>query len=203
MKKRENSLQENKKEKERQRVLNNFYTKKIKNGKGPSGNFLDEVFLGLIISLILIFLIYKLIKNFIISVIIGITIITLSKRYLKDIREKNRLIKIEKIKKEYKVKLDDEGLIAENEDIEDYIIKRYYEKKDELKSNINFLGKDKIYKLYFLSIIFYIASYFVTYAIYYKIMSILSFILATFIGSYNLVEYMRKKDEEDLLNKDI
>ena len=92
--------------------------------------------------------------------------------------------------------------MSADEDIEDYIINRYYEKKSELKSSFNFLSKDKIFKLYFLFIVFYITAYFSTYPTYYKVMGVISFLMASFIGSYNLTEYIRKKDNKDLLSRD-
>lgn len=192
----------NRKERERQRVLDNFYTKKMKNGKTTRADYLDKISLGIFVSLIIVFLLNKVIGNFIISMLIGIIFIVTISKYLKKTIIKKREEKIEEIKMEYKVKLEEERVLLPDEDIEDYIIERYYEKKSELKSNINFLSKDKIFKLYLLFIIFFIGSYFSVYPIYYKIMAIISFLSASFIGSYNLTEYMKKRDNKDLLNRD-
>lgn len=194
---------ENRKEKERQRVLDNFYTKKIKNGKTTRADYLDKISLSMVSLLLIIFFLNKLTKNIFISIVIGIISISISIKYFNRRAIKKRKEKIEEIKVEYKIKLEEEKVISEDEDIEDYIIARYYEKKSELKSNMNFLSKDKIFKLYLLSIIFFVGSYFANYKIYYKIISMVTFLVASFIGSYNLTEYMRKKDDRDLLNNDI
>lgn len=198
-----NYSKENRRKKERQRVLDNFYTKKIKNGKTSRADYLDKLSLVIVLLLLIVFLFNKVVQNFFISIIIGIISIVTIIRYSKGRFIKKREEKIEEIKKEYKIKLEEEKVISEDEDIEDYIIARYYEKKSELKTNMDFLSKDKIFKLYLLSIIFFIGSYFANYKIYYKVMSVITFLVASFIGSYNLTEYMRKKNDIDLLNKDI
>lgn len=198
-----NYSKENRRKKERQRVLDNFYTKKIKNGKTSRADYLDKVSLVIVLLLLIVFLFNKVVQNFFISIIIGIISIVTIIRYSKGRFIKKREEKIEEIKKEYKIKLEEEKVISEDEDIEDYIIARYYEKKSELKTNMDFLSKDKIFKLYLLSIIFFIGSYFANYKIYYKVMSVITFLVASFIGSYNLTEYMRKRNDIDLLNKDI
>lgn len=187
------------KNKERQRVLDNFYTKQMKKGKTTRADILDKIALGIGISILLIIILNKIIGNFFISLILGSTISIIISIYWIKFNIKIRSKKIEQIKKEYKIKLEEEKVLNSDEDIEDYIINRYYEKKSELKSSINLFSKDKILKLYFLFIVFYFISYFVSYPTYYKIMAIISFITATFIGSYNITEYMRKKDNKDLL----
>ena len=203
MKKGLNYSKESHRKKERQRVLDNFYTKKMKNGKTIRADYLDKVSLMIVLLLVIVFVFNKVIQNFFISIIVGIISIITIIRYSKGRFIKKKEEKIEEIKKEYKIKLEEEKVISEDEDIEDYIIARYYEKKSELKTNMNFLSKDKIFKLYLLSIIFFIGSYFANYKIYYKVMSVITFLVASFIGSYNLTEYMRKKNDIDLLNKDI
>lgn len=203
MKKGLNCLKGNPKDKERQRVLNNFYTKQMKKGKTTRADIMDKISLGICLLIFLVLVLNKLIGSFIISLILGLVIAIFMGIYIKKISLKIKDKKIEEIKNEYKLKLEEEKVLLPNEDIEDYIIERYYEKKTELKSSFNFLSKDKIFKLYFLFIIFYISSYFSTYPIYYKIMSIVSFSMATFIASYNFTEYIRKKDNKDLLKRDI
>jgi cation transport ATPase len=203
MKKGLNYSKESHRKKERQRVLDNFYTKKMKNGKTIRADYLDKVSLMIVLLLVIVFVFNKVIQNFFISIIVGIISIITIIRYSKGRFIKKKEEKIEEIKKEYKIKLEEEKVVSEDEDIEDYIIARYYEKKSELKTNMNFLSKDKIFKLYLLSIIFFIGSYFASYKIYYKVMSVITFLVASFIGSYNLTEYMRKRNDIDLLNKDI
>lgn len=192
-------LKEKRKIKERQRVLDNFYTKQMKNGKTTRADILDKVSLGIVILVLLVILLNKIIGNFIISLLLGFVLAATISIYLIKVNINIRNKKIEQIKREYKIKLEEEKVLLPDEEIEDYIVTRYYEKKSELKSSIKFLSKDKIVKLYFLFIIFYFTSYFVTYPNYYKIMAIISFATATFIGSYNITEYMRKKYNKDLL----
>lgn len=192
-------LKEKRKIKERQRVLDNFYTKQMKNGKTTRADILDKVSLGIVILVLLVILLNKIIGNFFISLLLGSALAATISIYLIKVNINIRNKKIEQIKREYKIKLEEEKVLLPNEEIEDYIVTRYYEKKSELKSSIKFLSKDKIVKLYFLFFIFYFTSYFVTYPNYYKIMAIISFATATFIGSYNITEYMRKKNNKDLL----
>lgn len=192
-------LKEKRKIKERQRVLDNFYTKQMKNGKTTRADILDKVSLGIVILVLLVILLNKIIGNFFISLLLGSALAATISIYLIKVNINLRDKKIEQIKREYKIKLEEEKVLLPDEEIEDYIVTRYYEKKSELKSSIKFLSKDKIVKLYFLFFIFYFTSYFVTYPNYYKIMAIISFATATFIGSYNITEYMRKKNNKDLL----
>ncbi|MEY8415624.1 hypothetical protein AAK964_04930 [Tissierella praeacuta] len=198
-----NYLKGNRREREKQRVLDNFYTKQMKNGKTVRADILDKIAIGIIILIFFILILNKLIESFIISLSISLFIAIVMSIYIKKAILRNKYKRIEAIKNEYRIKLEEEKVISSNEDIEDYIIDRYYEKKSELKNSFNFLSKDKIFKLYTLSIIFYMISYFSTYPLYYRIMSIISFIIASVIGSYNLTEYMRKRSNNDLLNKDI
>ena len=194
MKKKLGYLKDNSKIRERQRFLNNFYTKKIKNGKTTRADYLDKVFIGICTFVFVIFILNKLIKNFIISLFISVIIMMVFIRKMINTNKRNRLIKIEEIKNEYRIGLEKEKEISDDENIEDYIVEKYYEEKSEHKSNINLLGKDKVFKLYFLFIIFFLGSFFVKYSIYYKIISIISFIMATLIASYNLTEYVRNKN---------
>ena len=147
IKRKEKDLERNKNEKERKRILNNFYTKEIKSGKTIRADYLDKAFLMVFTFFITTIWLNKLINNFIISLFIGIVISFIMNNYLKKKIISQRKVKIEEIKKEYKFKLEEEGLISPKKDIEDYIVESYYKNKDEIKSNINVLGKDKILKL--------------------------------------------------------
>lgn len=191
------------KEKERKRVLDNFYTKEMKSGKAKRAYVIDKIALGIVLFLLLFFLIDKVLKHILISFIIstGITIYLgiIFSRKDKKIRDE----KIKKIKTDYKQKLIEENILVEEDDIEDYIIKRYKERKKEFKENVDIYAKGKASKLYILAGVFYVASYFVDYSIYYKIMGILSFIIASFIASRKLTEYVRQKDNNGLLDRDI
>lgn len=194
---------DSRRDRERQRVLDNFYTKQMKKGKTTRADILDKISLSIMVFFLLILIFNKIIGSFIISLILSGIIAGIMGNYVKKVSLQVRSKKIEEIKKDYKIKLEEEKVLSDDEDIEDYIVARYYEKKSELKTSFNFLSKDKIFKLYFLSIVFYAISYFSSYPMYYKIMSIISFIMASFIGSYNLTEYIKKKDNKDLLNRDI
>lgn len=203
MKKNLKYLRENRRLKERQRVLENFYTKQIKKGKTFRADIFDKISMIIGVLIALIFIFNKIIGNFIISLLLGLISTTIIGIFGKRLNKKIRDKKIQDIRKEYKLKLQEEKVLLPDEDIEDYIISRYYEKKSELKSSLNFFSKDKIFKLYLLFIVFYITAFFSTYPMYYKIMAVVTFVIATIISSYNFTEYLRKKDNKDLLNKDI
>lgn len=191
---------ENSTVKERQRVLNNFYTKQMKNGKTIRAVIIDKIAFAIVAFIILVVLLTRMIGNFIVSLILAIIFSIIIGFYGTKYGLKIREQKIEEFKKEYRLKLEEEKLLPPEEDLEDYLLDRYYNKKMELKSNINFFSKDKILKFYILFIVFYLISYFVSYSLYYKIMAVISFIIGTIIGSYNLTEYIRQKDNKDLLN---
>lgn len=203
MKKNLKYLRESRRLKERQRVLENFYTKQIKKGKTFRADIFDKISMIIGVLIALIFIFNKIIGNFIISLLLGLISTTIIGIFGKRLNKKIRDKKIQDIRKEYKLKLQEEKVLLPDEDIEDYIISRYYEKKSELKSSLNFFSKDKIFKLYLLFIVFYITAFFSTYPMYYKIMAVVTFVIATIISSYNFTEYLRKKDNKDLLNKDI
>ncbi|HEY8363463.1 MAG TPA: hypothetical protein VIK77_11445 [Tissierellaceae bacterium] len=190
-------------EKERKRVLDNFYTAQMKNGKTTGADILDKLALSIGAIFLLIIILNRYINNIYLSIIISITLGTVSYVFLSKFMTKLRKKKIEEIKREYKKKLVEEKVIQPNDDIEDYIVSKYYEKKKELKKSINFLSKDKVYKLYILFAIFFLMSYFSPYPTYYRVIAVVSFLLATIIGSYNITEYIRKKYNDDLLKKDI
>ncbi len=203
MKKNLKYLRESRRLKERQRVLENFYTKQMKKGKTFRADIFDKISMIIGVLIALIFIFNKIIGNFIISLLLGLISTTIIGIFGKRLNKKIRDKKIQDIRKEYKLKLQEEKVLLPDEDIEDYIISRYYEKKSELKSSLNFFSKDKIFKLYLLFIVFYITAFFSTYPMYYKIMAVVTFVIATIISSYNFTEYLRKKDNKDLLNKDI
>ncbi|MDR7857168.1 hypothetical protein [Tissierella sp.] len=200
MKKNSNGSKEIRKIKERQRVLDNFYTKQMKKGKTTRADILDKISLGIVITIFMFLLLYKIIGSFIISMILGLMLSVLMGYYVMKLNKKTRCKKIEQIKNDYKLKLEEEKVLLHDEDIEDYIVNRYYEKKTEIKSSVNFFSKDKVFKLYLLFLIFYVISYFTSYKIYYKIMAVLCFATASFIGAYNITEYIREKENKDLLN---
>lgn len=200
MKKDLSYLKENRKIKERQRILNNFYTKQMKKGKTTRAVIFDKIALTIGAFIVLVALLTRIIGSFITSLLLGIIFSIGIGIYGTKFGLKIRDKRIEEFKKEYKLKLEEEKLLPPGKDLEDYIIDRYYDKKSELKSNLSLLSKDKILKFYILFIVFYLISYFVNYPLYYKIMAVISFVIGTIIGSYNLTEYIRQKDNRDLLN---
>ncbi|MFA5576004.1 MAG: hypothetical protein WCZ27_05440 [Tissierellaceae bacterium] len=190
-------------DRERQRVLENFYTKRIKKGKTSGADTLDKISFAFLFFFLLSLFINKFLENLIVSLVLSfsilIAIIILLKRHSLNTREK----KILAIKKEYRKKLEEEKILLHDEDIEDYIVGKYYERKGELRKSIKLLGKDKIIKLYLLFAVFFTLSYFSPYPNYYKVMGIISFSLASYIGAFNFTEYLKNKDNRDLHNKDI
>lgn len=81
-----------------------------------------------------------------------------------------------------------------DEDMEMYIIDRFIDKRNSIKSQVKDFNKKKIIQLYGLCAVFYILSYFIAFPRYYKIMSVITFILATFVCGYRFTEYIRLKD---------
>ncbi len=187
------------KEKTRKRVLDNFYTKEIKKGKSQRAYIMDKISIWILMYFVILFLINAIIKHILIALVLSLGIIIyLGILYNKHYIEKKNL-KIQEIKQSLKKKLVEEEVLGESDDVEEYIIKNYYERKKEFKSNIDIYAKGKAFKLYILSIMFFIGSYFIQYNMYYKIMGIICFIAASFIGSRKLIDYIRKQDNNSLL----
>lgn len=80
-------------------------------------------------------------------------------------------------------------------EIEDYIVENFLESRKQVKEEMKILDKNKIVKLYIVSIIFYIFSRFVVYKTYYKIGALSIFIIATLLLSYKFSEYIIIKDK--------
>lgn len=76
------------------------------------------------------------------------------------------------------------------EEINTYIIDRYVDRRNALKNEITTINKKKIFQLYGIFIIFYLISFIVQYSIYYKIMSVLVFVIATGLAGYKISEYI-------------
>lgn len=79
------------------------------------------------------------------------------------------------------------------EEIESYIIDRFNDRRNVVKKEITMINKGKIYKLYGIFIVFYTLSYFVKYSMYYKIMGVIAFVMATLLGGYKISEYIKDK----------
>lgn len=81
-----------------------------------------------------------------------------------------------------------------DEDMEDYIIDRFIDKRNDIKSQVKNFNKKKIIQLYGLCSVFYILSFFISFPLYYKIMAVASFVIATLVSGYKITEYIKLKD---------
>lgn len=77
------------------------------------------------------------------------------------------------------------------EEIKNYIIDRHIDRRNKLKTEIRTINKRKLFQLYGIFIVFYLISFVVKYSIYYKIMSILVFVIATSLSGYKISEHIR------------
>jgi len=60
MKKGSSGSRVSRKDRERQRVLDDFYTKQMKNGKTTRADILDKITMGIVVLILLIFVLNKL-----------------------------------------------------------------------------------------------------------------------------------------------
>ena len=191
------------KKKERKRILDNFYIKQMKNGRAKRAYLFDKTVLWIFLFLIIFFTLNIFINYILISFTFGIGVTlylaVIFNKKLEKIKDK----KIEKIKDEYHKKLIEEDILKDHEDIDDYVIEKHLKRKKTFKEDVDIYAKGKALKLYILSLMFFIGSYFVDYSIYYKTMGILAFVIANFILSKKLIEYINKKDDNSLLDGDI
>ena len=81
-----------------------------------------------------------------------------------------------------------------DKDIEDYIVDRFIDRRNGIKSQVKDFNKKKIIQLYGLCAVFYILSFFISFPLYYKIMAVVSFVIATLVSGYKISEYIRLKD---------
>lgn len=81
-----------------------------------------------------------------------------------------------------------------DKDMEDYIVDRFIDKRNGIKSQVKDFNKKKIIQLYGLCAVFYILSFFISFPLYYKIMAVVSFVIATLVSGYKISEYIRLKD---------
>lgn len=86
-----------------------------------------------------------------------------------------------------------------DEEITNYIVHRYDDRKNTARNEIKLITFKKIIKLYLIFILFYIISFFVRFSIYYKIMGIIAFVIATALGGIKITEYYRLKGRFTLL----
>ncbi|NLY44647.1 MAG: hypothetical protein GX053_01445 [Tissierella sp.] len=81
-----------------------------------------------------------------------------------------------------------------DKDMEDYIVDRFIDRRNGIKTQVKDFNKKKIIQLYGLCAIFYILSFFISFPLYYKIMAVVSFVIATLVSGYKISEYIRLKD---------
>lgn len=81
-----------------------------------------------------------------------------------------------------------------DKDMEDYIVDRFVDKRNGVKNQVKDFNKKKIIQLYGLCAVFYILSFFISFPLYYKIMAVVSFVIATLVSGYKISEYIRLKD---------
>lgn len=79
-----------------------------------------------------------------------------------------------------------------DEEIRNYIIHRYDDRKNAIRNQIKVITFGKILKLYGVFIVFYFISFFVKYGLYYKIMGVIAFVIATILGGIRFTEYYNK-----------
>ena len=190
------------KEKERKRVLDNFYIKEMKKGKAKRAYIFDKSTFWILVFLLGFFLLNKFINHTLISLFVTLGLTIYLGKIINSKLHKIQSKKIEKIKEEYRKSLIEEKELKEDEDVDDYVIKNYKMRKKEFKENIDIYTKGKAIKMYILSIVFFLGSYFIQYSIYYKIMSVIAFIIGSFISSRKLISYIREKDNNCLLDED-
>ena len=85
-----------------------------------------------------------------------------------------------------------------DDDINNYIKHRYDDSRKDINYQIKSITLNKIIKLYIVFIIFYSLSFFVSYSLFYKIMGILAFLIATILGGVKYTNYIKHKDEMPL-----
>ena len=197
MKRKMERIEKTYKDFERKRILNDFYTQAIKKGKKTSADRLD--FLGFLVFIMtgIFYICLRVFSDTILALILGSLGSAFALVFLFKHRSKTRDKKIKELKKSMEDKLRQEKIDLENYKLDDYIVKEYMEEKKKFKSNINIFTRDKIFKLYLLALFFLLISYLSSFPIYYKLMSLICFTLATIIGGYNFTEYLRLKDKEN------
>lgn len=81
-----------------------------------------------------------------------------------------------------------------DKDMEDYIVDVFTDKRNGVKSQVKDFNKKKIIQLYGLCAVFYFLSFFISFPLYYKIMAVVSFVIATLVSGYKITEYIRLRD---------
>lgn len=91
--------------------------------------------------------------------------------------------------------LKETGGYPTDEEIEEFILSKYSEKREGLKKDLKVIGKDKIFKFILLGIILYIISSFTAYILYYKIIGIILMSIGVILGINKLIQYLKANVE--------
>ena len=78
-----------------------------------------------------------------------------------------------------------------DDEINNYIKHKYDDRRNDLRNQLKVVNIKKIIKLYGIFIIFYSISFFVRYPLYYKIMAIFVFVIATVLGGLKITKYIK------------
>lgn len=84
--------------------------------------------------------------------------------------------------------LKDIGEYPNDEEIEEYIVQKYESRKTRFREDFKDISIGKIIKLYLVFLTFFILSYFVSYSTYYRIASLVVFIIATVLAGIKFTE---------------
>lgn len=126
-------------------------------------------------------------------------IIVTNSYFQKDIKDNTSLILIDFLGiKEMLMKID---RFPTDEEIRNYIIHRYDDRKSSVKGQLKTITFGKIVRLYGMFVVFYFISFFVRYGLYYKIMGVVVFVIATMLGGIKFTEYQRVKKNNLYINK--
>lgn len=90
------------------------------------------------------------------------------------------------------------GDYPSDSEIRSHINHRFEDRRKALREQVKVVNVRKIIKLYGVFIIFYSLSFFVKYGLYYRIMAILAFILATVLGGLKITEQVKLRDKVPL-----
>lgn len=90
------------------------------------------------------------------------------------------------------------GGYPSDEEISNYIKYKHDDNKKNFKSQLREFNIRKVIRLYLSSIMLYIISFFVAYRIYYRILSVVTFSIATIISGMKIVENINKNTKKPL-----
>ncbi len=94
--------------------------------------------------------------------------------------------------------LKETGKYPTDEEIEEFILSKYREKKEGLKKDLKAIRKDKVYKFIILGVILYLISSFTAYTLYYKIIGIILISIGAILGTNKLIQYLKLNVENKI-----